>query len=166
MDSVEELAAEYARSALGQHLRALRERRGWLQETLHKESGVSVATIRSIENCYEGRRPTPRTLSLLSKGLGLPDDYLCDYLENPPAKRPSDSVEEPVGEPEAINVASLRADWDPVALRLDEIVVKRLKEIVVPRLEMVENRVRELADVIRNSGREIETYVKHPGGTE
>ena len=75
-------------------------------------------------------------------------------------------MEAPVGEPEAINAASLPSGWDPVALRLDEIIVNRLKEIVVPRLEMVENQVRGLADVIYNVGREIETYVKHPGDTE
>lgn len=86
--------------------------------------------------------------------------------ENPPAKRLSGSVEEPVGELGAINVASLRSDWDPVAIRLDEIVVNRLKEIVVPRLEKVENQVRGLADVVHNISREIKTYVKHPGDTE
>jgi transcriptional regulator with XRE-family HTH domain len=155
MDSAEKPAAEEARwAAMGKHLRELRVGHGWLQETLHEASGVSVATIRAIENHQEGRRHTPRTLKLLSRGLGLADDYLGDYLGNPPM--------DPGREPKAMSAPPPpRPGLDLVALRLDEIVVNRLKEIVVPRLEMVESRVRELADVIYNTERKIEADVKH-----
>lgn len=157
MDSVEKLAAEEARwVAMGKHLRDLRVGYGWLQETLHEASGVSVATIRSIENHQEGRRHTPRTLKLLSQGLGLADDYLGNYLGNPPV--------DPGREPEGMSAPPPpRPGLDLMALRLDEIVVNRLKEIVVPRLEMVERQIRELVDVIYNTGPKIEVDVKHSG---
>jgi hypothetical protein len=95
-------------------------------------------------------------LKLLSRGLGLEDDYLGNYLRNPPA--------DPGREPGAMSAPPPpRPGLDLVALRLDEIVVNRLNEIVVPRLEMVESQVRELVDVIYNTERKIEVDVKHPG---
>lgn len=161
MDNAEELAAEEARwTAMGRHLRELRERRRWLQEPFAEESGVSVATIRAIENHPTGRRHTQRTLKRLSRALGEPDDYLINYLRNPPP-------EEARGGPEATGTAPPpRSALDLVAPRLDEIFVARLNEIVVPRLEKVEYEVRALKDVIYNTGREVEIDVKHPGGAE
>lgn len=141
MDSAEELAKEEARwVAMGRHLRALREERRWLQETLAKEADVSVATIRAVENHSPGRRQTPRTLEKLSRALQQPGDYLTGYLENAP-------LEDSSGRPEASAAPSPSA-LDLVAPRLDEIVVARLYEIVVPRLENVADEVRALRDAI------------------
>jgi len=115
-----------------------------------------VATIRAVENHPPGRRHTPRTLKLLSRGLGLADDYLGNYLGNPSADRGSEP--ETVSAPPPPHPGS-----DLVAQRLDEIVVNRLKELVVPRLETVESQVRKLVDVIYNIDRKIEVDVKRSG---
>lgn len=159
MDSAEESAKEEARwVAMGRHLRALRARHHWLQETLAKQADVSVATIRAVENHIPGRRQTPRTLEKLSRALQQPGDYLSVYLENAP-------LEDSSGGPEA-SAALPRSPLDLVVPRLDEIVVARLREIVVPRLENVEDQVRALRDVICNTERAAEVDVKHPGDAE
>jgi transcriptional regulator with XRE-family HTH domain len=156
MGGAKKLVAEEAGwAAMGRHLRDLRVGHGWSQPELEEASGVSVATIRSIENHREGKQHTPRTLKLLSRGLGLEDDYLANYLENPPA--------DPGREPEGVKAAP--PPPRPVldfAARVDEIVVNRLKEIVVPPLKMMEEQVRRLADVTyETTGRKIELDVKH-----
>lgn len=90
MDSAEDLRKEEARwVAMGWHVRALREGRGWLQETLARKADVSVATIRALENHVPGRRQTSRTLEKLSRAFQRPRNYLSEYLEN---VRPEDSV--------------------------------------------------------------------------
>lgn len=72
-------------AALGRHLRALREQRGWTQSVLSRESGVSQATIRAIEANYPNvRRRSRATLIALSRALGLPNDYLIGYQDCPP----------------------------------------------------------------------------------
>ena len=158
MDSGEEL--EEARwAAMGRHLRARREARRWLQETLADGADVSVATIRAIENHAPGRRHTPRTLEKLSRALGEPEDYLGVYLRNPP---PEDSSHGP----ETTSTAPPQSPLDLVVPRLDEIVVARLHEIVVPRLEKVEGEIRALRDIIFNTERVIEIDSKHPGDAE
>jgi transcriptional regulator with XRE-family HTH domain len=159
MDSTEELAEEEARwAAMGRHLRALRQGRRWLQETLAKQADVSVATIRAVENHSPGRRQTPRTLEKLSRALEQPGDYLRVYLENAP-------LEDSGGGPEA-RVTPQQSPLDLVVPRLDEIVVARLHEIVVPRLENVEDQVRALRDVICSTKRAVEVDEKHPGDAE
>lgn len=71
--------------SLGLHLRVLRMRHGWTQVTLSKRSGVSEATIRAIEADYpNGRRRRHATLAALSQALGLPDEHLTSYQDNPP----------------------------------------------------------------------------------
>jgi transcriptional regulator with XRE-family HTH domain len=159
MDSEEELAAEEARwAAMGRHLRRLRD--GQLQETLAEKSGVSVPTIRAIENHPTGRRHTPRTLKKLSRALGKSDDYLGKYLQNPPP-------EESAAESEATNNAPPpQSALDLVVPRLDEILVNRLNELVVPRLQNLENQVRVLTDISHNTGRDVEMDVKHVGDAE
>jgi transcriptional regulator with XRE-family HTH domain len=140
---------------MGRHLRALREGRRWLQETLAKQADVSVATIRAVENHSPGRRQTPRTLEKLSRALQQPGDYLSVYLKNAPP-------EDPGGGPEP-SAAPPQSPLDLVVPRLDEIVVARLHEIVVPRLENVEGQVRALRDVICNPERAVDVDVNHPG---
>jgi transcriptional regulator with XRE-family HTH domain len=145
----EELAKEEARwAAMGRHLRALRQERRWLQETLAKQADVSVATIRAVENHSSGRRQTPRTLEKLSRALQQPGDYLSVYLENAP-------LEDSSSGPEA-STAPPQSPLDLVVPRLDEIVAARLHEIVVPRLENVEDQVRALRDAIWNTERRAE----------
>jgi transcriptional regulator with XRE-family HTH domain len=159
MDSAEELAKEEARwAAMGRHLRALREGRRWLQETLAKKADVSVATIRAVENHSPGRRQTPRTLEKLSRALQQPGEYLSTYLENGPLEDSSGGLE--------VSTAPPQSPLDLVVPRLDEIVVARLHEMVVPRLENVENQVRALRDVICNTGRAVELDVKRPDDVE
>jgi transcriptional regulator with XRE-family HTH domain len=154
VDSAEELAAKEARwTALGRHLRELRDGRRWRQERLAEYSGVSVPTIRAIENHQAGRRHTPRTLQKLSRAFGFGDDYLGNYLENPAQHEAGAAKSEPPP----------RASLDQMALRLDEIIADRLNEIVVPRLESVENQVRNLVDVIHRTGLGVEIYREHPG---
>jgi transcriptional regulator with XRE-family HTH domain len=160
MDSAEELASEEAGwEKMGRHLRELRVARGWLQKPFADEAGVSEATIRAIENHKPGKQHTSRTLAKISRALGESDDYLSDYQKNPPAEEPGDK-------PEAMRpVPPSRSAVDPVASRLDEIVVARLKEIVVPRLEDVEKQVHALVDVLfKTSGIEID--IKHPSDPE
>ena len=144
MSSVEGLTKEEEARwvAMGRHVRALREGRRWLQETLAKNADVSVATIRAVENHAPGRRQTPRTLEKLSRALQQPGDYLSAYLENA-------ALENSSGELNA-SAAPLQSSLDLVVPRLDEIVVARLNEIVIPRLENVEDQVRALRDVKRN----------------
>lgn len=86
MDEAGDAATREAReAALGRHLRALREQRGWTQSTLSRESGVSMATIRAIEASYPNvRRRSRATLIALSRALGLPNDYLIGYQASPP----------------------------------------------------------------------------------
>jgi transcriptional regulator with XRE-family HTH domain len=152
MDSAEELAKEEARwAAMGRHLRALREGRRWLQETLAKKADVSVATIRAVENHSSGRRQTPRTLEKLSRALQQPGDYLSIYLENAPLEDSNDG-------PKASAVPP-QSPLDFIVASLDEIVVARLYEIVIPRLESVEVRVRALRDVICNTQFGVEADV-------
>lgn len=103
---------------------------------------------------------------LLSQAFDKPDNYFEDYLSNPPAERPGGPVRELVSEPRAIKVPPPRSRWELVALHIDEIVVNRLNEMVVSRLDRVENQVRVLGDVMRNTGYEIETYNEHPGDSE
>jgi transcriptional regulator with XRE-family HTH domain len=84
---------EAREAALGRHLRALREQRGWTQSTLSRESGVSQATIRAIEANYPNvRRRSRATLISLSRALGLPNDYLIGYQASPP---PEDLLPQP-----------------------------------------------------------------------
>lgn len=141
MDSAEALIKEEARwVAMGQHVRALRQGRRWLQETLAKKADVSVATIRAVENHSPGRRQTSRTLEKLSRALQQPGDYLSVYLENDPPEDSVDGVK--------ASADSLQSPLDLVGPRLDEIVVTRLHEIVVPRLENVEDQMRTLSGII------------------
>lgn len=86
MDEAGDPATREAReAALGRHLRALREQRGWTQSSLSRESGVSQATIRAIEANYPNvQRRTRATLIALSRALGLPNDYLIGYQASPP----------------------------------------------------------------------------------
>lgn len=86
MDEAGSPATRDAReAALGRHLRALREQRGWTQSVLSRESGVSQATIRAIEANYPNvRRRSRATLIALSRALGLPNDYLIGYQASPP----------------------------------------------------------------------------------
>jgi transcriptional regulator with XRE-family HTH domain len=157
MESAEELAAAEARwAALGRHVHDLRYGRHWGQEDLAEASGVSVPTIRSIENHKNGRRHTPRTLAKLSEGFGLQDDYLANYLRNPPPAEPGITK----------TALAPRSVLEQVIGRLDGIIVDRLNEIVVPRLENVEKQVRQLADVISRTGLDVETYREHPGDAE
>jgi transcriptional regulator with XRE-family HTH domain len=154
-------AAEEARwAALGRYVRALRGHRGWSQPDLEQASGVSVPSIRAIENHREGRRHTPRTLRMLSEGFGLESNYLDEYRKNW-------SGEEPDSEPEAVEaVRSLRSGLDVVVQLLDEIFVGRLEEIVIPRLEAIERDMRQIVDVVYNTGREAKTGDEHPGDAE
>lgn len=143
---------------MGRHLRALRQGRRWLQETLAKEADVSVATIRAIENHSPGRRQTPRTLGKLSRALQQPDDYLSAYLANAPLEDSGDGLEASAPPPQS--------PMDLVVPRLDEMFVTRLREIVVPRLENVEGQVRAIRDAICNTERAVEVDVQHPGDAE
>jgi transcriptional regulator with XRE-family HTH domain len=157
MESAEELAADDARwAALGRHVHDLRYERRWGQEDLAEASGVSVPTIRAIENHKKGRRHTPRTLTKLSEGFGLQDDYLGNYLLNPAPAEPGTTK----------TALPPRSVLDQVVGQLDGIIVQRLNEIVVPRLENVEKQVRKLADVFYKTGLEVETYREHPGDAE
>jgi transcriptional regulator with XRE-family HTH domain len=64
-----------ARGAIGERVRAARERQGWNRETLAFHSGVSWAAIAQIES---GRRNNLRlgTLTALADSLGVSIDYL------------------------------------------------------------------------------------------
>lgn len=178
MDGADELAMEEAGwTAMGQQLRRLRTMRGWRQEDLARESGVSVATIRAIENHPLGRRHAVRVLSRLSHALGKPDNHLNDYRKDPRAAalESEPAVVEPGGEPgvveagsesTVVRAASRRSDLDLLVPRLDAIIVARLREMVVPRLESMETEMRGLADIIHNTGRDIAIDIEHPGSTE
>jgi transcriptional regulator with XRE-family HTH domain len=63
------------RGAIGERVRAARERQGWNRETLAFHSGVSWAAIAQIES---GRRNNLRlaTLTALADSLGVSIDYL------------------------------------------------------------------------------------------
>jgi transcriptional regulator with XRE-family HTH domain len=158
----EELAAEEAGlTRMGQHLCQRRLAKGWRQEDLSEVSGISVATIRAIENHPAGRRYLGNTLQKLSMALGEADDYLNRY------KQEHREVE--AGQPEAVKAQPPRPAGRRTSLRtdelmpqLDEVLVSRLKEIVVPRLEAMEKQVHLLTDVFyRSQGIEMDN--KHPG---
>jgi transcriptional regulator with XRE-family HTH domain len=154
----EKSSTEEARwTAMGQHLRELRGTRR--QEDLAEDSGVSVATIRAIENHPPGRRHTPRILKKLSQALGLPDDHLVNYLENPPPQEPGGGAGTTKNPPP-------RSALDQVVPRIDEILVARLNELVVPLLAKVEGQVRALVDIMHNSDPEIELDVRRADDAE
>jgi transcriptional regulator with XRE-family HTH domain len=124
MDEAEDPEARAAReAALGQHLRALREQRGWTQATLSDESGVSQATIRGIEVNYPNvRRRNRATLIALSRALGLPNEYLIGYHENPPPEDLPGSLGAPEhpGAPLGPLPLSAGKDWDGVLGAIQE----------------------------------------------
>ncbi|GAB2657150.1 hypothetical protein GCM10027271_14630 [Saccharopolyspora gloriosae] len=51
------------------------------QRELAERSGVSTATLRQLQNNYEPRRRSPRTLAAISEGLRWPADHLAQVLE-------------------------------------------------------------------------------------
>ncbi|MBO0802965.1 MAG: helix-turn-helix transcriptional regulator [Nocardiopsaceae bacterium] len=142
---------EEGRKKMGQHLRALRKRRGWTQEDLCEKSGVSVPTIRAIERDYPpGRRRSKATLMALSRTFGLPDDHLSDYLLNP---RP----EEPPGAgPEDLRPLAP----GPTEERLTEIIDARLNKIIVPRLDTIDRQIRVLVDAF-GPAEAVEVDIRH-----
>ncbi|MBO0802970.1 MAG: helix-turn-helix transcriptional regulator [Nocardiopsaceae bacterium] len=141
--------AEGARDeALGRRLRALRAERGWSQGTLREKSGVSEATIRSIESNYpHTRRHGRATLMALSRALDLPSDYLINYLENPPQKDVGN-------QPAATDAEPQQPVLDVIARGMQE-VLARINEIVVPRLDRIETQLNLLVEAhypgIRNT---------------
>jgi transcriptional regulator with XRE-family HTH domain len=166
-ETPEELAFEEAGWVkMGQHLRQRRLEKAWLQEDLAERSGVSVASIRAIENHPPNRRYRDVTLENLSLTLGEPGDYLSRYQQE-------HRIVEPGDQPEAAKARRLpRATGRRTPARaaelvpqLDEVVVSRLNELVVPRLEAMEEQLHVLADIIhRTYG--IEVDLRHPGDAE
>lgn len=61
--------------ARGERLRTLREARGWSQQDLAHESGVSVKTIRRLELASR-QRPQTYTMTALARTLGVEPDVL------------------------------------------------------------------------------------------
>lgn len=136
-DAGKAVSTEEGRKKMGQHLRRLRKRHGWNQDELEEKSGVSVPTIRAIENNYPPERQRSKsTLKALSGAFGLPADYLDEYQLNPPEEDPLNREFE---------------DLHPVGPgiyeeRLTQIIDARLNEIVVPRLNEIHEQIRRLVD--------------------
>lgn len=64
------------------------------QREVAERSGVSVATLRQIQNGYGSRTRRARTLAGISVALGWPADYLANVLTGaapPPPSEPTDS---------------------------------------------------------------------------
>lgn len=141
-------------TALGKHLRALRDEHGWTQAALFAVSGISAPTIRSIENRErKGTRSTSTTLKELSRAFGKPDNYFADYLENPPQETGTD-------ESRAARTASSPQDQEAPSIR--EIITACLNEIVVPRLDEIARQVRTRPDV----NYRVEDNAEQPGNSE
>lgn len=127
--------------ALGRHLRALRRQRGWTQTTLHEKSGISEATIRSIEGNYPRmRRRSRSTLAALSRSLGLSNDYLANYRDNPPP-------EDLRSRHEAAEIVPQQSVLDVLARSMQEIL-SRINETVVPRLDRIEAHLDQLDMIV------------------
>lgn len=68
---------------LAQNIRRLREERGWSKEALAQNAGVSLQGVKYAEG---GKRwPRKRTIVLLAKTLGVPEETLF-YSTNGPQK--------------------------------------------------------------------------------
>lgn len=78
------------------------------QRELSERSGVSTATLRQLQNNYEPRRRSPRTLAAVSEALRWSADHLSRVLEGD-----SPTVVE--------DAESLRADVARLSRELDEI---------------------------------------------
>jgi SOS-response transcriptional repressor LexA len=63
----------------GQKVRQLREQRGWTQDDLAKESGLTRENIAHFESGHTGS-PTPPTLKGLSKAFKMPQGVLAQFL--------------------------------------------------------------------------------------
>lgn len=85
--------------AIGQRIKAARERKGWLQEDLSEESGIARANIARLE----GGRHTAHlsTLRRVAKALGLEVDSLLRAPEPVSAQEGRDMAEVGVDEWEA-----------------------------------------------------------------
>ena len=71
-------ASTRTKNALGREIRLLRVERDLSIRDLAVTSGVSVDTIWSLENGL--RSPGPLTLGKVSRGLGVPESHLLDFL--------------------------------------------------------------------------------------
>ena len=76
------------RQALGDAVKARRDELGLTQRDLERESGVSVATIRLIENSQGTRHYRSAILSDLSRGLNWPTDRLQRIFYRMPEQDP------------------------------------------------------------------------------
>lgn len=110
---------------LGQHLRALRKDRGWSPVMLGKKARVSGTTIRMIETDYRGAvgKVSGKTLMQLSRALGLPDDYLADFAENPgdPGQIPQSGTMTASGEFAGQLGGMIGGRFDRIESRLEEL---------------------------------------------
>jgi len=61
------------------NLKQLREQRGWSQERVADESGLNPSHVAKIERTE--REPGVRTISKLSKGLGISAAKLFDGID-------------------------------------------------------------------------------------
>lgn len=72
---------------LGERVRKLRNERGWTQEQLAKQAGLSKSAISEVES--EVTQPRGPNLIRLATALGASIDYLLTGLERPPPSPPA-----------------------------------------------------------------------------
>lgn len=128
--------------ALGRHLKALREARGLTQKALGHLAKMSDSQIRAIENRTAKGRYQDGTLPALSRALGKDENYLDDYLRNPPTEGP--------GEPKTMGTQPpAQTDQDLMNSAVKDIVTACLNELVVPLLQRIERQTHP--DVMYNN---------------
>jgi transcriptional regulator with XRE-family HTH domain len=81
----------------GERVRKAREARGWTQEDLARESGVSVKTIRRIELAWRGK-PQTFTIDALARTLGIASDVLLTGEDVGRPAPPPPAPTKPVGD--------------------------------------------------------------------
>ncbi|KAA1030128.1 helix-turn-helix transcriptional regulator [Pseudonocardia sp. EV170527-09] len=86
------------------------------QVDLSRRSGVSVATLRTLQS-GESRRRSPRTLSAVSEALGWPSGHLTAVAEGRPPQEVGSSAA-PTAEALHLAVQALEARLEAVERRL------------------------------------------------
>lgn len=159
MDDAGEVTDEARDAALGRHLRALRRQRGWTQTTLSEKSGVSEASIRSIEgNNPAGRRRSRSTLTALAQGLGLPGGYLISYRDSPPP-------EELRSQAEARQTVFQQSALDVIARSVQE-TTALVNETVIPRLARLERQLDMITAALYPGANGARVEAGNPGGDD
>lgn len=89
---------------------------GMTQRELSERSGLSVTTLRQIQNNYSPRKRSPRTLADISEALHWPPGHLAQVLDEAPELTEEKSVFTLIEELRA-EVAELRSRVETVESR-------------------------------------------------